>query len=110
LQLGLEARGALTADTQVWATGMDDWETWGEMRESFMDGVCEPLYNVGEWVYVWYERKWHYATITQYIPSDEAQDKGSGPWSVDYVFADFSHGEFVSAHAIFRCLLRLGLA
>ena len=73
---------------------MSDWETWGGMRESFMSGVCEPLYNVGEWVYVWYGREWHYATITRYMPSDRAQLKDNGAWSIDYVFAEFSHGEF----------------
>eukprot|EP01043_Picozoa_sp_COSAG02_P031755 COSAG02_NODE_2087_length_9877_cov_286.163939_1_plen_2544_part_00 len=88
--LGLMARGVLHIDANVWASGMDDWVSWGQVKDEWLAGIEEPLFQVGEWVYVWHEFKWHYATVTRYTPSN-AHD---GRWSVTYTFADYSHGVF----------------
>ena len=88
--LGLMARGALDIDTNVWASGMEDWIAWGQVKDEWMAGTKEPLYQVGECVYVWHEYKWHYATVTRYTPSNA----DAGLWSVEYIFTDCSHGVF----------------
>ena len=71
--LGMEVSGALADDTQVWFTGLDNWVPWGSVRDTVMQGVREPLYTVGEWLYVWHGGCWHFATCTAYTPSGHGE-------------------------------------
>ena len=69
--------GALADDTPVWYTGLKNWKSWGSVRDKVMQGVHEPLYTVGEWLYVWHDDgnrpRWHFATCTAYTPSGHGE-------------------------------------